>query len=370
MKTIIILLLFLSLGACVTTKPKDPSLSKIENHKNTREIASRVPLKVVVALKKRDDGSYCQIDMRGNSNLTPAFVRSASYSVTSPTNKNVSVCSSKERKAFQKTLKKSYLAGSQAKKTNLAGAVIGTVAKSAGIGCIFGSGFAWVMNLFSGDHNDGIVKAGTIILGATVGDAVGYKSFKSILPAVKVAEAKKILITSDTNRMLQAIENPEYAKSKLAFVESEILDLRNRQAQRGLDPNSSHNLAKEEARMNSAKSFWNRVIELQESAKKPGSVNAKPALAYLVEQEVTKRVINLPDKTVIAKLNDMPRQHIKVKVKFNKPWMKLKFNEGTVGGFKSMLFAKSSGMAGGIAGAIVCEDGTTYVLSDDPKTDM
>ncbi len=29
-----------------------------------------------------------------------------------------------------------------------------------------------------------------------------------------------------------------------------------------------------------------------------------------------------------------------------------------------------AGPATGIAGAIVCEDGTTYLLSDDPKTDM
>ncbi len=114
-------------------------------------------MRAVVAFKQRSDGSFCQVDVRKDSQLSPSFVKTARF------NKNVSInnknaCSVKERKAFQKTASKFNLRGAKAKKTSVLVGVAGSaIFKSAGIGCIFGTVVGFLDHAFGG-HGERTVK--------------------------------------------------------------------------------------------------------------------------------------------------------------------------------------------------------------------
>ncbi len=369
-------------GKAPTTTGKRPRHPKpwVNRVSTTEALMQLNNMGAVMAFKPTPNGGFCRIDVRGRTKSTPSFVKPAGGRDPLPKS-TTPACSSQEQKAFQQTAKKMQIKnGVTAQKTS--GAILGALAKSAGIGCVFGAGIAWIADMFSGDSEDKKtqasancvdcankkskeakeveeIRAATIVAaGAGGGIAtgiVGHHSLRYIVPEMEVAAAKKILITDETNQKLKPMADPEYAKKKVAFFESQILKLKERQAQKGLDRNVRHNIEIEIAEKNSAKSFWNKVIDLQQQSPK---TSGGSALINLVEQRVTKKVSKIPDKEVVAKLDSMQQRRLN-----------MKFNEGIVG-LKSMVSAGVSALAGGIAGAIVCEDGTTYLLTDNPKTDI
>ncbi len=145
MKQIIILLVvsFLIIQAESFAKPSVSKISTNTNINNLRKMGA------VVAFNRRPDGSYCQVDVRGNTKLTPSFVKPSGGYSPLPKN-NISVCSFQERKILQKTTKKFNIQGARVQKTS-AGALLGSLAKSAGVGCVFGMGIAW---LFGNNSNE------------------------------------------------------------------------------------------------------------------------------------------------------------------------------------------------------------------------
>ncbi len=109
-------------------------------------------MRATVALKRKPDGSFCQLDVRGNSKLTPSFVKSAHRKASTPKS-DTPVCSKSDIKAFQKGAKKLNLKGAKGQKTSV-GALLGTLAKSAGVGCVFGAGISWVADMWKGNSNE------------------------------------------------------------------------------------------------------------------------------------------------------------------------------------------------------------------------
>ncbi len=157
MKHIITLLLFLSLGACTTTKPrvadkKSKIARKIAENitaSNMRFLLSKMG--AVFALKPKSDGSFCYVDVRGNPKLTPAFVKpDGGHDQLSIS--DIPVCDKEEKKDFQKQAKNLYIEGLPAKKTSYL-AILNTVglsiSRGAGLGCLFGAGLTMVNDIFS-----------------------------------------------------------------------------------------------------------------------------------------------------------------------------------------------------------------------------
>ena len=107
-------------------------------------------MRAAAGLHQKLDGSFCAIDIRGKSALTPSFVK-PSLSAKSSMPKGVPVCSAKETKAFQKKIKTAYLQtqdGAHMQKT-MGGAVLGSVIKGLGMGCIVVSGMHLFMRFFA-----------------------------------------------------------------------------------------------------------------------------------------------------------------------------------------------------------------------------
>ncbi len=147
MKQIILVLLLLSLGACVTTKPKRQA-HKPSPQKPTRQVAQVSNLRAFVAFKQLPDGSYCQINVRRNNKLTPNFVQPDGGSDPLPKN-DIPICSEKDKRDFQNQAENFYLKGNVIQKTSLSAAgtagisIVATAIKSGLIGCFFGAGVSW-----------------------------------------------------------------------------------------------------------------------------------------------------------------------------------------------------------------------------------
>ncbi len=93
-------------------------------------------MRATVAFKQKPDGSFCSLDVRGNSKLTPSFVQSAHRKASSPKS-SAPICSESEKKDFQKTTKKLNLKGAKAQKTiaaMISGAIVGGLASCILVG--------------------------------------------------------------------------------------------------------------------------------------------------------------------------------------------------------------------------------------------
>ncbi len=95
-------------------------------------------MRAVMAFTPREDGSYCLIDVRGNSKLTPNFVKADGGNDPLSEN-NIPYCNKKEIEDFQKQAEISYIEGLHIKKTNPGSAAIMYGLSSMGIGCLFGT---------------------------------------------------------------------------------------------------------------------------------------------------------------------------------------------------------------------------------------
>ncbi len=158
-------------------------------------------MRATVALKRKPDGSFCQLDVRGNSKLTPSFVKSAHRNVKIPES-DVPICSDNDMKDFQKKVKKLNLKGTKIRKTNVAGFVLGSLAKSVGFGCVFGAGSAWIIDKladrFKKKKEDKKTEAGSSCIDCsnkkstevkeveglreiTVGSSIGHGIFRAVV---------------------------------------------------------------------------------------------------------------------------------------------------------------------------------------------
>ncbi len=96
------------------------------------------------AIRQKSDGSYCAVDLRGRSNLTPSFAKSA-HKNSANVAKGIPKCSAKESKYIKKVSKKVYLNNGNPR-------VIKTSAlASAGLGCVFGGIGALIASVLASD---------------------------------------------------------------------------------------------------------------------------------------------------------------------------------------------------------------------------
>ncbi len=111
------------------------SLFSTAQNEDNWDVHSLLPsMGAVVAFKQLSDGTYCQIDVRGNNKLTPDFIKPSGGS-DPLTSSDIPVCNLREQKDFQKQAENSYLINGHAQKT--AGAVA-LIAGGFAYGCFFG----------------------------------------------------------------------------------------------------------------------------------------------------------------------------------------------------------------------------------------
>ena len=357
--------------------------------------SAKIPpnMRMSAGLHKRSDGSFCAIDPRGKSALTPSFVK-PSLSAKPSMPKGVPVCTAKETKAFQEQAKRAYLQtqGGHIKKTS-AGALLGSTLKGMGVGCVVVAGANLIVEsmtaLFRFAKNDdtlrtnnreSLTEAKGICVECAFFGAVGgmsgalqgrssakkaaYKTAQKIEAdlhkeavlseearlkgIVKNMSAKDIKNTlkienNHLNRLKQQLANidtsrPEYSRNR---------NIENYKAQRALSYKAlaeADDLVQKRRIQQEKVKFWESMQKTE-----PGLSRQKIIHTAAVEQvgalepwEIKKKIANLPDSTKEAII----KKHSKALHKFP-----------GVTGFLS-----------GAAGAVICHEGTVYVLNkEDPK---
>ncbi len=354
-------------------------------------------MRATVALKRKPDGSFCQLDVRGNSKLTPSFVKSAHRKASAPKS-DTPVCSKSDIKVFQKGAKKLNLKGAKGQKTSV-GALLGTLAKSAGVGCVFGAGIAWVSDMWRGKSNDEKTEAGSscvdcanqkskeekevkdlktttrsILAGGAAGGLIG------ITTPTHLAIAREVRRENIMGKIADTAMYPDKVKDKIKQLTSEInngeskmneLNKKISELKRNRNLMSKDAYKKElkmfkeqrfETRINtsklqSRKVFWTQldgIHSLKPSRLRPQTLR-EIGLADRIMPEVTRRLTAISREELLQDIKTNPEVKKRIE-KIKSP--------------TSQLGKLVSGIVGGVAGAIVCEDGTTYLLSKEKIEDI
>ena len=305
-------------------------------------------MRATVALKRKPDGSFCQLDVRGNSKLTPSFVKSAHRNVKIPES-DVPICSDNDMKDFQKKVKKLNLKGAKIRKTNVAGFVLGSLAKSVGFGCVFGAGSAWIIDKladrFKKKKEDKKTEAGSSCIDCsnkkstevkeveglreiTVGSSIGRGIFRAV-----VGTRTNILnkTKEDIRRYEEIVKanNPHLNKKKLS--NKRLLELYEKMATE---------INKEKIENNTLKK---RLVELYKK---------------VATEEINKEKIEnntLKKNSAEANNNKKPNNN-KKKVILTKKRL-------AVGLRREVSFMT-------MAGSIVCQNGIIYLLSEEKIEDI
>ncbi len=384
---VLLFLIVLSFSHIISANQKGTNLVELNN------------MRATVALKRKPDGSFCQLDVRGNSKLTPSFVKSAHRKASAPKS-NAPICSESDIKAFQKGAKKLNLKGAKGQKTSV-GALLGTLAKSAGVGCVFGAGISWVADMWKGNSNDEKTEARSSCIdcanqsteeekevkdlkatnrlimggGAVTGGLVGLK------PPSPVDIAREVHRENILNNIVETGVKSDRVQNKLKQLASQISDgelkmnelskqISELERNNSLIDKSPHEkqlkLYKEQrleirgkvADFNSRKDFWTKIYNIHKLNTAP--LGTRDLRRILIMSEVM-------NDQVIQQVDDIPREKLLQDIKTN-PEVKeriLRTKSPT-----SHLGKLVSGIVGGVAGAIVCEDGTTYLLSKEKIEDI
>ncbi len=351
-------------------------------------------MRATVALKRKPDGSFCQLDVRGNSKLTPSFVKSAHRKASAPKS-DTPVCSKSDIKVFQKGAKKLNLKGGKAQKSSLAAAILGSTAKAAGLGCVFGAGISWVANMFSDNEK---TEAGSSCIDCANQKSKEEKEVKDLKSKVAgvsgglagatvlgthknpmtnpllldVAPFKNEITLTDVKRQLQFEEiikklhkegiDMDNAVNKVKEIDASVkeqMDLRKSRHFKDFITNKDQ-LAGWEENFNNLKrrqKFWHRIVRLHEKNYNSSQIDA------VLRGETFRRLKNIPENKLASNIPDKVVQARIEKIQ-DKADIKRRFK--TPIGVHQLF----TGIVGGVAGAIVCEDGTTYLLSKEKIEDI
>ncbi len=404
-------------------------------------------MRAVVAFRKRLDGSFCQVDVRKQSQFTPSFIKTAHRNTRVSIN-NTSVCSAKEQKSFKKNVKHFNLEGVKAQKTNIVVALAGSVLKSAGIGCVFGSIAGYLDHKF-GSHGEKTVKkileeegvlpetsesqteAGTTCLecerekkqkaflgfgGGVIGAITALDSGladkasrlsskdKNLLPTtsaylpntkafrkelldlaqsfaedeLRKKELRKMLRNPDDIKFkLEVLENKEgYEVKKRASLMAKIDKLYNTQT----DPIVEEMIQKNLKQLKAVDENLNHISKANKFFNDLLSGKDNPTLNKQIERYIDRRQTSTYLDRRYTSVQNLSNAELIAVIKYRKNIDGKKLTDSIIEKHSQIQHKQSikelkkssilGGILTGIVGAIVCEDGTTYFLKDNPKVEI
>ncbi len=396
-------------------------------------------MRALVAFRKKPDGSYCQVDVRGNAKLTPSFVKPASFD-EALLKSDISFCSSKEKKSFQKIARGFSLKGGQVQKTSVAGVALGALLKSAGFGCAFGAGLSLLFDVLGGSGfygqsdkktqssatcidcvekqkpMDPFLKGLSGFSGVTAGIIIGDRENTPELRQQVIKELKQkivkdlqaLAVEDEVKKRQQVALNPQQVQAYIDRLEKRINQLvkeqpENQRSYQSLSDKMQKLEAKGLVKYNSfisqysphtsnsdqqkkiiqadidnyvkaknkfeqfkqkfsgledSKTRWSKIAHLHTSTGSSFSATQMGTIKHLVRTDAkwaVKSLYNTYEKLVVH----LPKEKVSNVL--------LKYNNSFI---KNHRFVLGGSILGGVAGAIVCEDGTSYLLTGNPKTDI
>ena len=283
------------------------------------------------------------------------------------------VCSESDIKAFQKGAKKLNLKGAKGQKTSV-GALLGTLAKSAGVGCVFGAGISWVADMWKGNSNEEKTEAKAPCVDCANQKSEEEKELsklkRTILAGGGMVIGTKIALSDAKQAVFEKISRDlrsgavDFIKvqDKIRLLETDINKLEGNVKEikflnrlKARQPNDPiDRIEKKIGSLKQEKVFWNKVAEVHKQGGKTTIIND------LIKREAYNRVMQgIPEKRVLEVVETSDKITIRD--------TKSKNARGqNITKWGSIL----SGIVGGVAGAIVCEDGTTYLLSEEKIEDI
>ena len=338
-------------------------------------------MRMSAGLHKRSDGSFCAIDPRGKSALTPSFVK-PSLSAKPFTPKGVPVCNAQETKAFQKKIKTAYLQtrdGAQLQKT-MGGAVLGNVMKGMGVGCVVVAGanlivesmtalfrFAKNNDTLRTNNRESLTEAKGIcvecaffgllggISGAFMGFARDDKAIKKITEQA-TADLHKEVIPVEEAALKEQVQKMSAADiEKNLQAESKTLNSLKKQLKsqdsrmRAILNQDRYSIAldlKEYERLEQEAKVIERQVKVQNQKMQFWrSMRAEPGAAKAIHTAAVQRVNALTYEELLEKVPRSKREAI-----IQKRGKALHMLPGTIG------------MLSGAAGAVICHEGMVFYL--------
>ena len=366
-------------------------------------------MRVTAGLHKGLDGKFCAVDPRGRSEFTPYFVQPANRSGSSIPN-GVPVCSAKETKAFQKKAGRVYLDKHQVQVRKTAvGAAIGQVLKGLGLGCVIGSASRLLLNMVdstqAGLKNrqaqreaasegksiciDCVLNADNAVFASGGAAAEGWRAVinQNKIPKEALQEIKTLAVEHKVKQIKNVRENPSALKEVILKAtdkrdrllgETEKQRAKELKMRKILDKHAAQGAVRYTQGTNRFTVVRNQSPQIiaetvKADAKAYNSLikrSIKTSTAFVRAQNVVNFWKSVSNYT----LTSVIREHAEGQVSRLNPVEQFRTLPASqkiliVGKYPHLSAFKSvfGGMIAGAAGAVICQDGTAFLLEDSAE---